>query len=100
MDDRLGIDDGRELSMQIAQRNGLNVFRRIADAVGSDAIKRRSCIGNYPRDEAEILRHSRRGRDAVVRRQSGNDQIVLASLSQFRLQRCADKTTVDALLDH
>src|SRR5215472_7754843 len=54
-------------------------------------------VRNYESGEAEISGHADRGRDAVIRGQSDNDERVDASLTQILLKARSDKGAVHIL---
>lgn len=68
----VGLDDGRELAVEIAECRKVNIQRRSAFAIYAYLIKRRRGIRNDVDGKAQICSHTGRRRNAMLGRQAHN----------------------------
>lgn len=92
-----GIDNRCELFVKIAESRGVHVFRGTRGPIQRTPRKGRGRVGNHVRSETEISRHSRRSRNAMVRREPNDHERVNAILTKVFFKVRSNKSTVHVL---
>src|SRR5262245_37004864 len=85
--------------MEVTEGHRVDQLRRIPDPVRSQPIEGGGRVGYDAAVETEICRHACRRRDAVVGRQSDDDQGLVSGGPQLRLEGGPDEAAMDTLLE-
>src|ERR1700687_3903428 len=89
--------DRRELTMKTRQRDAMHEIRAVVSSIGAAALEGRGRILDLGDGEAQVPRHPRRRRHAVVGCDPDDDERLDSIGAQVRLEVGSDERAVDML---
>jgi hypothetical protein len=93
------LNDSGEFAMERCQRHTVDLLCRTLTALVVSEAKGSRRVGDDEGLKTEISSHARCRRYTMGRRQTDNDEGVIATSPQLLLQICPDKGAVDVLLE-
>ncbi len=95
----VGSPDGREFAVETRQGESMHLLGAMVVPLWPRALKRGRSVGDDDRREAEVRRHARGCRHAMIGRNAREDDGTNLPSAEVRLERRADESAVYRLLE-